>query len=32
MNLAGKVMIVAAVMANQNGDSSRGGRYIELRR
>jgi hypothetical protein len=32
MNFASKVMTVAAVMAKQNGDSSRGGRYIGLRR
>jgi hypothetical protein len=32
MNFAGKVMMVAAAMEKQNGDSGRGGRYIGLRR
>jgi hypothetical protein len=31
-NFAGKVMTVVAVMAKQDGDNSRGGHYIELRR
>jgi hypothetical protein len=32
MDFVGKVMTVATVMAKQDDDSSRGGRYIELRR